>query len=279
LAIISEQRSKHTPRSKSQLIEEYITKLALNAGQPADHLVMGVYQSIWEEGFEDLSYSVLEAAFKKTLQTCRFWPIKLADIRGQVDVAVRSATEAAAATAWERALDLRRRHWNPDVPGGFSRGMPKLSDREKRAANACGIFKREDCDHASLHEWMRKTFIESYIAFDQAEESRAFLPDGEIKDLLSAAAARKQLPGPRPADPQPADERTFSLDYEQARQAGEEYRKTIKARTLPIPEPVLKPEPYVGVVSDARRAQLLRQKDEITAKYPAKSPARVGVLR
>ena len=64
-------------RSKSQLIREWIAKLALNAGQGLDASTFGVYQALWEEGFEDLSYEVLEAAFKKALREGKFWPVKV----------------------------------------------------------------------------------------------------------------------------------------------------------------------------------------------------------
>src|SRR5262250_1479220 len=77
LATVCAPRWRHTSE-RPQLIREWITKLALNAGQPIDDTAMDVYESIWAEGFADLSNAVLEAAFKKTLRTCKFWPIKVA---------------------------------------------------------------------------------------------------------------------------------------------------------------------------------------------------------
>jgi len=183
---LSEQGSE-----KRQLIRDYLVKFSLNCNEPLGDLAMQGYQQLWEESFVDLSYAVLSAALAKTVQRCRFFP-KVADIRGEIDEAKTAATQGAAEIEWQRMLDLRRRYWSPDMPGGFSRGMPKLSERVQRATNASGVFKLQDCEPDTLHVWAKKRFIESYINFDKIEEF--LLPDGEIKNLLAVAAQTKALP-------------------------------------------------------------------------------------
>lgn len=182
-------------QSKTDLVRVWILKFALNAGQTLDSTAVGVYTALWCESFDDLPANVLEAAFRKAIRACRFWPVKIADILEHVDNAKETATCEAADQAWERVLDLRRRFWNPDMPGGFSRGMPELSPRIERAARAAGVFRDHETVEA-LHVWAKKKFIESFIRWDEAGESQNLLPDGEIKHLLTDAAQAKALPAP-----------------------------------------------------------------------------------
>jgi hypothetical protein len=167
--------------------------LAVNAGVALDARTQAVYCSLWLEGLGDLPHSVLEAAFKKTLRTCKFWPVKVADIREAVDRTHETAVIEAADLEWQRVLDLRRIYWNPDMPGGFSRGMPKLSDRVASAARAAGVF-REVSDAEQLHVWGKKRFVESYIAWEKLGREQFLLPDGELKNLLADCASTKALP-------------------------------------------------------------------------------------
>ena len=176
LATTSERRSKPSELpSKSQLIREWLAKLAMNAGQALDATALAVYQALWEEGFEDLDYRVLEVAFRKTLRECKFWPVKVADVRERVDRTRETAVSTAADLEWQRVLDLRRLYWNPDMPGGFYRGMPKLSERVDRAARASGIFRLQDCEPDQIHVWARKRFIESYLAWAELEQDQFLL--------------------------------------------------------------------------------------------------------
>jgi hypothetical protein len=49
-----------------------VTKLALNSGAALDAQALAFYTALWEEGFSDLPFNVLEAALRKTLRTCKF---------------------------------------------------------------------------------------------------------------------------------------------------------------------------------------------------------------
>jgi len=99
---------------------------------------MGVSQALWEEGFADLPHDVLDAAFRKTLRECKFWPVKVADVRERVDKTRETAVLAAADLEWQRLLDHVRRWINPDIQDALSRRAPKLPERVDRAARAAG---------------------------------------------------------------------------------------------------------------------------------------------
>jgi hypothetical protein len=156
---------------------------------------------VWLKGLDDLPYSVLEAAFKKALQTCKFWPVKVADIRECVDHTRENALAEAADLEWQRVLELRRVYWCPDMPGGFSRGMPQLSERVQRACRAAGVFREftaEEFENGALHTWAKKRFIESYLAWEELDRDQFLLPDGALKNLLASTAQAKALPPLQP---------------------------------------------------------------------------------
>lgn len=251
LATTCEPRSKPSERlSKSQLIREWIAKLALNAGQALDATAIGVYQAIWEEGFEELPYGVLEAAFKKTLRTRKFWPVKVADVLEHVERAKKAATTEAADRAWEYVLDLRRVYWNPDMPAGFSRGMPKLSPRIERACRAAGVFRDHESVEA-LHVWAKKQFIESFLRWDETGESENLLPNGEIKSLLASFAETKALP-------------YAGSTFEELHRKGLEYAKKIACLGTVAPQNYHAPQrATVWDAQEERRAALaaLEQKE------------------
>src|SRR5271169_5705627 len=93
LATICEPRSQPSEtQSRNTLLRKWVTAFALNAGAALDTEALAVFVALWTEGFADLSDSVLEAAFKKTLKTAKFWPVKVADVREHVTRAESNAT-------------------------------------------------------------------------------------------------------------------------------------------------------------------------------------------
>jgi len=121
--------------------------------------------------------------------------VKVADIRKHVASAETNAANLAVEECWERVLELRRVYWNPDMPGGFSRGMPRLSPRVAQAARAAGVWRDFPTTEA-LHVWAKKRFVESFIAWGETQQDKMLLPDGEIKNLLAEYAETKALPAP-----------------------------------------------------------------------------------
>jgi len=103
------------------------------------------------------------------------------------------------------------------MPGGFLRGMPKLSARVQSAADASGIFKLQDCEPDVLHVWGKKRFVESYINAEKAD--KFLLPEGDLKNLIADAAEAKAL--------SPGD--AFSI----GRERGLTYAQRIKDLEMP----------------------------------------------
>ena len=167
---------------------------------------------LWLEAFGGMDAALLEKLFGRALKTCKFFP-KVSEILEPIQKAQETAVPEAAERAWEYVLDLRRRFWNPDALGGFSRGMPKLSERIAQAARASGVFRDFDSVEG-LHTWAKKQFIQSFIAWGELELDRFLLPPGEVRDLIAANAERKQLPA--------------TDAYEAGRSTGESYRKRLR---------------------------------------------------
>jgi hypothetical protein len=191
----SQRQCEDTAPTLDSLVSDWIAKLAINAGASLDAKTQAIYKAVWIDGLGDLSPDVLLAAFQKTLRECVYWPVKVADIRKYISGAESNAVNVAAEKSWERVLECRRLYWNPDL-GGFTRGMPKLPERVQQAARAAGIWRDFPTTEA-LHVWAKKQFIESFIAWGEAERDKFLLPDGEIKNLLIEFSETKALPAPQ----------------------------------------------------------------------------------
>jgi hypothetical protein len=226
LATICEQPSQHSEAlSRNTLLRKWVTAFALNAGAALDAEALSVFVALWGEGFADLSDSVLEAAFKKTLKTAKFWPVKVADIREHVTHAETNATEDAAQKAWERVLEIRRAHWNPDIPGPFNRALAALPERIRQCARASGVFR--DVESADdLHVWAKKRFLESFTAYGEREQDAFLLPDGEIKNLLADFSSVKALPAPATSE---TDLHTRGVEYGKELRVLYEWKNTADA--------------------------------------------------
>ena len=244
LMLPSKPRYADTRLTVESLIEEWIPKLAINAGAALDAKTQAVYRSIWLEGLGDLSPRVLLAAFQKTLRECAYWPVKVADIRKHVSTAETNAVNVAAERAWERVLELRRLYWNPDMPGGFSRGMPQLSERVKQACRAAGVFREVESVN-DLHVWARERFIESYLAWAELEQDQFLLPDGELKNLLAGVAETKVLP-------------PSQVSFDDLHARGLRYAEQVKAAA-----------PLIAISEKARPARLWASKEEREEAYAA----------
>jgi hypothetical protein len=165
----SQRQCEDTAPTLDSLVSEWIAKLAINAGASLDAKTQAIYKAVWIDGLGDLSPDVLRAAFQKTLRECVYWPVKVADIRKYVSGAESNAVNVAAEKSWERV---------------------------QQAARAAGIWRDFPTTEA-LHVWAKKQFIESFIAWGEAECDKFLLPDGEIKNLLIEFSETKALPAPQ----------------------------------------------------------------------------------
>lgn len=198
LATISESRSKQCePQRRNSLFRHWLGVFALNAGQALDTDTLSVYVTLWLEAFADLSDDVLEGAFRKTLATCKFWPVKIADVREHVE----RAEDSRAEDEWQNTLEYCRRHVNADL--GMA-GAPTLpADIAHAAAAAGGLYFLESCSTDDL-VWAKKRFLEDLSRQRKAGDIIACLPDSPLGKLLEAAAPRFALPAAPtalPSDP------------------------------------------------------------------------------
>jgi len=188
LAVISPSKTQEDSDSASRLIREWLFRFGVNFEKDVVPVL-----PLWLEAFGSMDAHTLESLFRKALKTCKFFP-RVADILEQVEHVQEAATSEAAEIAWKQILDIRRTAYNPDMPQYLDRALVRVSERIRRAARAAGVFREHESVEA-LHVWAKKKFVESFTRWDESGESLNLLPDGEIKDLLTAAAQPKALPG------------------------------------------------------------------------------------
>jgi hypothetical protein len=150
---------------------------------------------LWLEAFQSMNPEILEKLFIHAFKTCKFFP-KVSEIIEPIQTAKEVSVPEAAERAWQQLLALRRSEWNPDMPNRLKDSLSKKSDRFQCAARSAGVFRDfESVD--DLHTWAKKRFVESYISYDEREQCKYLLPEGEIRNMLSVLAEKKMLPGPK----------------------------------------------------------------------------------
>jgi hypothetical protein len=180
-------RSKPSEQqNRSSLVKQWLVRFALNAGQPLDADSLSAYVSLWLEAFADLPADVLEGAFKRTLATCKFWPVKIADVREHIEYAEDSRAE----DEWHALLEYCEKFVYPDAP---MRGPRLPADIAHAAGAAGGLRKLQRCPTDDL-VWAKKRFIEDLTRHRKTGEIAELLPSSELRELLEAAAPRFALP-------------------------------------------------------------------------------------
>ena len=133
----------------------------------------------------DLSLEQVEAAYRRALNTCKFWPVKIADIRQHVDAARKNELMFAADASWQRLLTWIRRYYQPDI--GIDRRAPQLDDGTWHAAKAAGgIRLLWGCPEKDL-VWRKKEFIADYTLIHETGKIAFLLADSHKKKLLHDA--------------------------------------------------------------------------------------------
>jgi hypothetical protein len=172
---------------RSQLIRQWTVRFASNCGKVlSDDLI-----ALWEDELSDLSPDVLNAAFRKTMQCCRFWPT-VADIRSHVEAADSTLESAEADKAWDDALSYARRYGNV-----LTSSVPRIGDdASETAIRACGgINFIESCSTEQL-VWVRKTFLENYGKQKSLPEAAQFSTrkvSPVLREAIDKLAERKAL--------------------------------------------------------------------------------------
>jgi hypothetical protein len=192
LATISGPRSTPCEQQRRNLLRKWLGLFALNAGQPLDADALSVYVTLWLEGFADLQDDVLEAALKKTLTTCKFWPVKIADVREHVE----QAEDSRANGEWPRLLEYINRHVYPD-PLEKTNAHQLPADIAHAAAAAGGLLFLESCPTDEL-QWAKKRFVEDLTRRRKCADLAPLLGDSKLEKLLAEAAPRFSLPSVGP---------------------------------------------------------------------------------
>ena len=172
--------------SKRELISEWVVRFALNADKPLNAKEQAVYCSTWEEGFSDVDEGRLKAAFIACLRSHMFKTIPtIGDIRRHLQNAESNKAEEEAAQKFDEVLRYFREECHPDLK---DRQPRKISERTRRAINAAGGARHlRECIGDDL-VFARKRFIESYLRWNELEQGRFLLPEGEVTNLLAGVA-------------------------------------------------------------------------------------------
>jgi len=90
-----------------------------------------------------------------------------------------------AAQKWNEVRRYIREDYHPDLKHHQCR---RISERTSRAINAAGgLGYVSECIGDDL-VLARKRFIESYLRWDELEQDKFLLPEGEVKRLLAETA-------------------------------------------------------------------------------------------
>lgn len=249
------QKHSDSRKQTDQLIRDWLLRFGVDF-----NVDVAPRLPVWLDAFGGMKPEVLESLFRKAQRACKFFP-KVVDILEPLSTVKQNATDEAADLAWNRVLEIRRVHWNPDIPGPFDRACARLSERVRQAARASGIFREftsEEYEKGALHTWAKKHFLESFHAWGEAEQDKFLLPDGETRKLLIEFAETKALPWTKPKEaPQlPAEERLRVAD-ELAKAA----RKVLE---------ICRPSVYEVKDTPERREELRYQAEFIRKNYPPK---------
>jgi len=223
---------------------------------------------LWLEAFGGMDAAILERLFHRALRTCKFFP-KVSEILEPLASAEANAAPEAAEEAWAGVLEIRRVHWNPDIPGPFNRAIARLSERVRQAARAAGEFRDFESVEA-LHTWAKKRFVESFIAYGELEQNRFLIPDGEIKNLFAGAARAKALPAPE-VDFHALHER--GLRYAEQNKLLDTYSQA--SRDLPAWEPEKRAEIEAELQSYGERFKAAMEKKPVASSVTIPEPQAV----
>ena len=207
--------------STDKLIREWLFRFAVEHKEDVAPRL-----PLWLEAFGVMDAAILERLFSRALRTCKFFP-KVAEILAPIQKTEEAAVPEAAEEAWKRVLDIRRVHWNPDIPGPFNRALARLSDRVRQAARAAGVFRDFESVEA-LHTWAKKRFVESFIAWGEFEADKFLLPDGELRELL-ADSAQKLLPSSETYQEMRARGLTYAQELKKSGCEEPDIKRTIRA--------------------------------------------------
>jgi hypothetical protein len=192
------------------------------------------FVDLWVSALTDLPPDVLDAACRRAMKSCKFFPTP-AEIRAGIDRAEAGASEIEAQHAWQRVLEFSER-------GVWSK-VKMLTTRERHALRVVGGSDAiAHCDKYEDLKWRQRDFVAAFLRFEQVEVSLGLLSDGH------ADRVTRQLYPPR--------------------------REPPKQLAAPPPEPARDcKEDDAAPASDEDRANFLRGFEELKARVGINPPA------
>lgn len=193
LETVPQSHSRPTS-SKTELINDWLTRFALNASIALDSKTRALYGSTWAEGFADVEPGRLKAAFIACLRSHTFKTMPtIGDVRQHLSKAEEIATNLEAEQKWAQVLAYAQ-STSPDCP---SRPV-KIKEQTQAAIRAAGELDWiRDCPKDDL-QWAKKRFVEAFTSWNALEKNQFLLPDGEVKTLIAGIAEAKALPASKP---------------------------------------------------------------------------------
>jgi hypothetical protein len=186
LATISQE-----PTSEQLASSDVIRQFLVKFGELYGKLITSALVLIWVDELREIPAEQLTGMFRRVIRTFkadygRTFPTP-ADVLQPLENS--PAPRAEADLKWNDVLDFVRRHYSADLPGCLSRGAPRISERTMTAIRAAGgIAWIADCGGEAL-VWCKKSFIESYVAWETLDRDQYLLPeDSPVRDLLFRAA-------------------------------------------------------------------------------------------
>ena len=187
---LSQQQQPSDSAARDSLIKEWVFRFQANCDKNLTSTQAGAIVALWAESFSDLSDTTLEAAFRRTICECKFWP-KIADIREHIERAKDNSAQEQAQRAWKWVLDYIRLHYFPDLSVNRA---PRIPERIRRAIlRAGGLQHLSECSKKEL-VFAQKSFVESFLRWDELHQDQFLLPEGELTNLFGKLAESKSLP-------------------------------------------------------------------------------------
>lgn len=137
---------------------------------------------LWVSALADLEPQILEAACRRAMQICKFFPTP-AEIRAAIERPEAMALQLEAENAWHRTLCWISRYYHPDL--GIDRNAPELAPQMIHALRAAGGFRWiEECSDEKL-VWVKKAFLADYQVISEIGRVEHLLSDGRAKEILA----------------------------------------------------------------------------------------------
>ena len=179
--------------STEGLVRQRVIRLAeLIRKDGAPYRLTSALVNIWVDVFvrAHVAPERIGAAFDMAEKQLKFWPTP-AEVLGFISIAEDNAAEEKAAQKWNEVRQYIREDYHPDLKNHSGR---PISERTRRAIKAAGgLAYLSECVADNL-VFARKRFIESYLRWDELEQGKFLLPEGEVKRVLSEAAERLNIP-------------------------------------------------------------------------------------